>query len=74
MTKSNTKAVTNQSFSTTYNFYWVRMEGACHNNHIHGLWATSFLMASISSVLAGANEDGTKNMEQSLTSNAEKLG
>lgn len=36
MTKSSTKAVINQSFPATYNFYRIRVEGTNCNDCIHG--------------------------------------
>lgn len=75
MTKSSIKAVINQSFLATYNFYWISTESTRHNNCIYGTVShipLSWLSCQLYSV--GVNENKTENMERYLRSNDEIFG
>lgn len=60
MTKLNTKAVINQSFLATYYFYWIRIKGTSHNNHIQGAVSCIFFRL-LHLYFVGVNEDKTEN-------------
>lgn len=70
MTKSSTKAVINQSFPATYNFYRIRVEGTNRNDCIHG--AVTHILSddfNINCIKLGVNEAKAENMKKSLRSN-----